>query len=442
MHRESLRLFLQIVSLGCALSISVSAQEKPQNWQSLLGQAKESFNNLNSAEAVSYLDKAIKALPQNGDNLAAQIEIHELRSAAHELGNKADLALLDSEKALEFIQQRDEGKANQEWVRPMLRVANLLDKTRQRPRAATMYLKALALSDQLKSNRLTISLEILYLCAKTQGKSNQWKEASKTLFTYIGRLEEKKGKDHADLVGPLKDLARYQRNAKDYAGAIDSLDRWVQIYEVAKGKDSPSTATGLRAIAECHIALGAFEAAEKACDRWQMVLERVTKKHPEIVYVLQLRAQIDRLQGKFAEESAHLTASSARMAALPKPDYTAIGEFHRLLSVSYRRQKKVELAKESIDICIKHFKKKLRPTDPQRLMGRLERGRVALDLGAHEAAQKDFDAVLRSWRSMAGDNHRVLLGPLEALLLLANKVGEKERAVELSTWIAKIKENQ
>jgi hypothetical protein len=123
---------------------------------------------------------------------------------------------------------------------------------------------------------------------------------------------------------------------------------------------------------------------------------------------------------------------------LPKPDYTALVEFNRLLAVSYRQQAKYDLAKIAIDECMAFFKKKLRATDPQRLMGQLERGHVSFAIGAMDAAKKDYDAVLRSWRKLAGDEHRILIAPLEALLTLAQKTKDETRAQELSLWIKKI----
>ncbi len=194
----------------------------------------------------------------------------------------------------------------------------------------------------------------------------------------------------------------------------------------------------MRAIAESQAALNRLKETNEACDRWQKVLEKVTPRHPEMVTLLLLRAKIDRRQGDFVSESLHLLEAIQRESVLPQPSQSKIGDMKCLLAAAYRLQDKNRLAMNAIEEAMAFFKGKLKPTDPQRLSARLERGRIALAWGKIDTARSDFEAVLKSWRKIAGDNHRVLLGPLRGLLALAKQSKTKSKISELEKWVKRI----
>ncbi len=430
-------LFLLFVSSQFA-----QGQQRDSTWQELMAKGRAAFNNFKAEEATDYLSRALTQMPQGESTLPMRIQALTMRSSAKELRNDIAGALEDAKLTLKHTQMAHRSPFHHTWLRPALSVAKYLERSKRRPEAMEYYALALKIAEADTENALDLTLEVLYLFARAQRQAADWDGASLSLSTYIDLLGMKLGRGHPDLVGPLEDLARCQKNLKDYAGAIESLERWVKIYESVKGKDNGATATGLKTIASCYVSLKQFDQAEKACARWQWVLEQVSRSHPEIINICRLRAKSSLMQGDFAEETKHLREASKRMRALQQPEWVTLGEIERLLAVSLRKQGLLPDAREAIHVAMDLFKEKLRPTDPQRLEGRLERGRIYQAMGQLSKAEKDFEAVLKAWLKIAGDAHPVLLPPLTALMSLKESQKQSDKVKELSAWIARIKQAQ
>ncbi|MCB9833593.1 MAG: tetratricopeptide repeat protein [Planctomycetes bacterium] len=406
------------------------AQEPQESPRELIAKARGALESMHFDEALKLLDRAVA-----GSATVERAEALHLRALVREQLRDPKTALADARAALSQRESTVNEQDDLTLVDDIVLVARLEDRNDEDDRAIKSYARALAIVGKRTPEDGERQLAILHPLARLQREGMKLDDAIDSLGRYVMLIEKLRGPLHADISQPLWETAQCHRLQGDARSAIAALERWIAVFEKVKGKGDPSTAKGVAAIVDCLVALGDLDQAQRACGRWLDLLEKVTKSHPDAVTVFERLARIEAERGNRVGETAQLEEAIRRAKALDYPDLVRTAGLLKRLAVACRRTKDLDRARTAIEEAMTLAEGKLPATDPERLLIRLERGRVAEARGEPRAAEADYQAVLAAFEKIAGPKHPALVEPLRALLDLAR---QEKRAEDVARFEARL----